>query len=453
MGMFDYYEPVPTLRCGRCHEPIEEWQGKDGPCGLWLFRQGEREAICVASHPERSVEEAPGPLPESFHFYGECPNGHPMEAEGQVGAGVWIRTLVLSPPIERTGGANGRFACPCCGCFTLEDPCTGSFEICAVCWWEDDRVQFDDPNHHEGANRPSLREGRRSYLAVGAADPDHLPHVRPPRREERPGPSPARYGPVGDKPHFLLECSQVSSPSEFWQHYLEQVRPYDLGSFGRNLDAFWDATCGSDAPGSPGPCIIEVVNLEKLTKANPRFVGVLSRIAEDLRAEESEVALHVRVDEPSEPSEPRRWAYNLPVFVSQELKGKRIRSARCWSPDDAQHAEMLWLEVEGGHWHRLWLECGCTWWEEACESDAFIGFEDVDPSEFRDLGTEARLIGEVLDTIEARGNALEWWVQVELESGRIIRMVAERPEDFESDFQLEIVEAVPGGRRTSEERS
>jgi len=97
-----------------------------------------------------------------------------------------MHTTVLSAPVERTIGANGRYACPCCGCFTLEDPDPGSYAICPVCWWEDDRLQFEDPSLRDGANRLSLQEARRCYLAEGAADPDFLPHVRRPTREELP---------------------------------------------------------------------------------------------------------------------------------------------------------------------------------------------------------------------------------------------------------------------------
>jgi len=186
MGMFDVYEPVPALRCGRCRELLEGWQGKDGPCQLWIWRQGERYPIGQASDPEWRTTEVPARLPERFVLYASCGNGHPIEAEGEAPDGLWVRTWILTPPIEPTLGTNGRWACPCCGCFTLEEEPPGTFAICPVCWWEDDRTQFEDPSRRDGANRPSLSEARRCYLREGVADPDHAPHVRAPAPEEEP---------------------------------------------------------------------------------------------------------------------------------------------------------------------------------------------------------------------------------------------------------------------------
>ena len=37
------------------------------------------------------------------------------------------------------------YTCPCCGYKTLEECSPGTFEICPICFWEDDNVQFEDP--------------------------------------------------------------------------------------------------------------------------------------------------------------------------------------------------------------------------------------------------------------------------------------------------------------------
>ncbi|MBO9473874.1 hypothetical protein J7413_10035 [Shimia sp. R10_1] len=73
--------------------------------------------------------------------------------------------------------------CHCCGCLTIRE--RGRYEICGVCFWEDDPDQtpeFDDG----GANNLSLEDGRRNYRKIGACEPRLLPHVRPPRPEELP---------------------------------------------------------------------------------------------------------------------------------------------------------------------------------------------------------------------------------------------------------------------------
>jgi hypothetical protein len=80
---------------------------------------------------------------------------------------------------------TARYPCPCCGYLTLPQEPPGTYELCAVCWWEDDGVQFDDPDRRGGANTPSLNEARENFRSFGASDPDLVSEVRPPRPEER----------------------------------------------------------------------------------------------------------------------------------------------------------------------------------------------------------------------------------------------------------------------------
>lgn len=56
-----------------------------------------------------------------------------------------------------------RFNCPCCDFPTLDEEPPGTYEICRVCGWEDDNVQFDDPDFPGGANRESLNEYRTEF--------------------------------------------------------------------------------------------------------------------------------------------------------------------------------------------------------------------------------------------------------------------------------------------------
>ncbi|MBV8315055.1 MAG: hypothetical protein JOZ53_08965 [Planctomycetaceae bacterium] len=78
------------------------------------------------------------------------------------------------------------YACPCCGYLTLGEPPPGTYEICPVCGWQDDPVQFEDPSYTGGANEVSLAEARRNFLGSGAAEPRSAGWVRPPRDEEKP---------------------------------------------------------------------------------------------------------------------------------------------------------------------------------------------------------------------------------------------------------------------------
>ena len=57
-----------------------------------------------------------------------------------------------------------EFTCPACGFLTFEEP-PGSYDICAVCDWEDDYVQLRFPIIG-GANRESLCEYQKKWLAA-----------------------------------------------------------------------------------------------------------------------------------------------------------------------------------------------------------------------------------------------------------------------------------------------
>lgn len=62
----------------------------------------------------------------------------------------------------------------------------GSYELCPVCYWEDDGVQFSDPDYEGGANAESLNQARANFRKLGASSPSAASHVRPPLPEERP---------------------------------------------------------------------------------------------------------------------------------------------------------------------------------------------------------------------------------------------------------------------------
>ena len=75
-----------------------------------------------------------------------------------------------------------RYPCPCCGCFTL--PEKGQYDICPVCFWEDDPSQSMDERQAGGANKVCLKEARKNYLAFGACEKEMLPYVRKATMEE-----------------------------------------------------------------------------------------------------------------------------------------------------------------------------------------------------------------------------------------------------------------------------
>ena len=87
--------------------------------------------------------------------------------------------------IVRDPEPGRRFACPCCRYATLAG--RGHFEICPVCFWEDDGQDDHDATVARGGPNGalSLEDERRNYLAFGACDERSKVHVRPPRLEER----------------------------------------------------------------------------------------------------------------------------------------------------------------------------------------------------------------------------------------------------------------------------
>ncbi|WDZ84854.1 CPCC family cysteine-rich protein [Micromonospora cathayae] len=84
------------------------------------------------------------------------------------------------------GPEEGPYACPCCGYLTLGE--RGGYEICDVCFWEDDgQDDHDAARVRGGPNRNlSLLDARRNFARCGASDPKDLRHVRPPRPDEHP---------------------------------------------------------------------------------------------------------------------------------------------------------------------------------------------------------------------------------------------------------------------------
>jgi hypothetical protein len=68
--------------------------------------------------------------------------------------------------------------CLCCGSRTLSAP--GAFELCPVCWWQDDGQDESDADVVRGGPNGalSLTVARANFLACGASDPRFVSRVR-----------------------------------------------------------------------------------------------------------------------------------------------------------------------------------------------------------------------------------------------------------------------------------
>jgi hypothetical protein len=71
----------------------------------------------------------------------------------------------------RENGTSERFDCPCCGYPTLGT--RGGYEICRICWWEDDGQDDHNADMILGFSNSdySLTEGRLNFA-------NHLCHYR-----------------------------------------------------------------------------------------------------------------------------------------------------------------------------------------------------------------------------------------------------------------------------------
>lgn len=79
-----------------------------------------------------------------------------------------------------------KYACNCCGYLTLDEMPPGTFDICPVCFWEDE-FEEDENTSVLGPNPVNLAQARRNFEAFGASAQRRLPLVRKPLEDEFPG--------------------------------------------------------------------------------------------------------------------------------------------------------------------------------------------------------------------------------------------------------------------------
>jgi hypothetical protein len=97
MGMFDEYEPWPPVRCPYCDKKLDRWQGKDGPCALFIWRQGL--AAPVGQHgdpslPDERIADYRLPAEFGFQLVAGC-RFCPLYGVGRTENGVWISTTFI----------------------------------------------------------------------------------------------------------------------------------------------------------------------------------------------------------------------------------------------------------------------------------------------------------------------------------------------------------------------
>jgi len=75
--------------------------------------------------------------------------------------------------------------CPCCRYKTLKE--RGAFEICPVCYWEDDGQDDKDADVVRGGpnGKLSLAQARANFKKLKAADKKFISKVRDPKPSEK----------------------------------------------------------------------------------------------------------------------------------------------------------------------------------------------------------------------------------------------------------------------------
>ena len=87
--------------------------------------------------------------------------------------------------VTKQRAADGSlYRCPCCRCRTLTE--RAGYEICPVCFWEDDGQDDHDPDEVRGGPNAdlSLSQARQHFREFGACDRRSIEHVRKPTPEE-----------------------------------------------------------------------------------------------------------------------------------------------------------------------------------------------------------------------------------------------------------------------------
>jgi hypothetical protein len=87
--------------------------------------------------------------------------------------------------MENEKNVYGKYKCVCCGYYTLNISPTNTFQICPICFWEDDGVQYNDSNYEGGANNVSLNQARKNFEEFGAVEQNLKKYVRLPKDEEK----------------------------------------------------------------------------------------------------------------------------------------------------------------------------------------------------------------------------------------------------------------------------
>lgn len=99
VGMFDWYQPR-AIACPRCGAALVEWQGKDGPCALFVYREGDAAPVDQRVDDDARIavtDRARFALSRSVAIYSYDCEHAPVHAIARVVGGVWVETRLSAP--------------------------------------------------------------------------------------------------------------------------------------------------------------------------------------------------------------------------------------------------------------------------------------------------------------------------------------------------------------------
>lgn len=155
--------------------------------------------------------------------------------------------------VDETAQVSHVYACPCCGHRVL-DAAPGSYEICPICFWEDDEVQFRWPASPVGANRvaptapacngrprqtgpsPSTRWALTELGARSPVVPSLTARLRAEAGDSSPGWPSAQFAAIIND---LDDHTQVILYSQFWR--VDAGRTYCVSGPGLDWQLDWSA--------------------------------------------------------------------------------------------------------------------------------------------------------------------------------------------------------------------
>ncbi len=76
-----------------------------------------------------------------------------------------------------------KYPCPCCG-YKTHDRADSLWDICEVCFWENEPLTLANPFYVGGPNSTSLVQGQQNFLLFGAYSESAKSHVRKPKENE-----------------------------------------------------------------------------------------------------------------------------------------------------------------------------------------------------------------------------------------------------------------------------